>query len=319
MNKKERLLNAFNNKPVDKVPAGFWFHFPEDMDIGQGCVDAHLAYYQSSDTDFMKIMCDGYFDYPNEIIPRIKTASDWKKMKPMGRNHPFIQNQLERATKIVEGLHGECCTFYNVFCPMTYMRFATSDELLMCHIKEDPDAVMYAFDVIAQDAALLSELLITQAGCDGIYYCVQNAELNRFTYAEYRKYVTPSDKFVLEHANKFSDNNILHCCGWAGDRNRMEVWQDYPAKVFNWAVFIENMNLTEGKRFFNGKCVLGGFDNRPDGVLCSGTKIEVEEFTEKLIQESGKIGIVIGADCTLPREVDKQKLRWVIEKTKAIQ
>ena len=79
MNKKERLLNAFNNKPVDKVPAGFWFHFPEDMDIGQGCVDAHLEYYRSSDTDFMKIMCDGYFDYPNEIIPRIKTASDWKK------------------------------------------------------------------------------------------------------------------------------------------------------------------------------------------------------------------------------------------------
>jgi uroporphyrinogen decarboxylase len=201
---------------------------------------------------------------------------------------------------------------------MTYMRFATSDELLMRHIKEDPEAVMYAFDVIAQDAALLSELLITQAGCDGIYYCVQNAELNRFTYAEYRKYVTPSDKFVLEHANKFSDNNILHCCGWAGDKNRMEVWQDYPAKVFNWAVFVENMNLTEGKKFFNGKCVLGGFDNRPDGVLCSGTQAEVEVFTEKLIKESGKIGIVIGADCTLPREVDKQKLRWVIEKSKAI-
>ena len=77
---------------------------------------------------------------------------------------------------------------------------------------------------------------------------------------------------VLDHANKFSQNNILHCCGWAGDKNRMEVWQDYEAKVYNWAVFIEGMSLAEGRKFFHDKCIMGGFDNRPQGVLYSGTK-----------------------------------------------
>ena len=33
MNKRERVLNAMNNQPVDRVPVGFWFHFPEDMDL----------------------------------------------------------------------------------------------------------------------------------------------------------------------------------------------------------------------------------------------------------------------------------------------
>lgn len=318
MTKKERVLNAFNNKPVDKVPVGFWFHFPEDMDLKKDCVNAHLDYYRASGTDFIKVMCDGFFDYPNEIIPQIKTASDWKKMKPLGKNHPFIQDQVERARQIVEGVQGECCVFYNVFCPMSLFRFGTSDDLLMKHLREDPDAVLHALNVIAQDAATLSELLITEAGCDGIYYCVQNGEMKRFTEEEYNKYVAPGDLYVLEHANRFSTNNILHCCGWAGDKNRLEVWQNYPAKAINWAVFVEDMDLTEGKEFFGGKCVLGGFDNTPEGVLYSGSRAQVEEFTENLVKKAGKVGVILGADCSFDRGFDTKRVSWVAEKVQTL-
>ena len=231
------------------------------MDLKKECVDAHIAFMHQCDTDFLKIMCDGYFDYPNPIIPEIKKPEDWYQMKPLGSDHPFIEEQVQRAKEIVQKLNGECCTFYNVFCPMSYMRFGTSEELLMSHLRENPEAVMHAFDVIAEDAITLSTRLIQEAGCDGIYYCVQNAEEYRFTAEEYRRLVTPSDRKVLEAVNKVSENNILHCCGWAGDKNRIEVWQDYPAKVINWAVFVEGMSMKEGKEFFGGKCVLGGFDN----------------------------------------------------------
>lgn len=93
----------------------------------------------------------------------------------------------------------------------------------------------------------------------------------------------------------------------------MEVWQDYPAKVINWATFIEDMDLTEGKAFFGGRCVLGGFDNRPQGVLCSGTKEEVEAYTAALLEKHGTRGVVIGADCTLPRNIDLNRISWVVE------
>lgn len=302
-----------NNKPADRPPVSFWFHFPLDMDLEKDCVDAHIDYYHRCDIDFIKIMCDGYFDYPNPIIPQIKKPEDWYGMKPLGREHPFIQGQVKRAKEIVERVGRECCTFYNVFCPMSYFRFGTSEELLMSHLKANPDAVMHAFDVIAEDAALLSELLITEAGCDGIYYCVQNAEEFRFSAEEYRRLVTPSDLKVLLAANKYSDNNMLHCCGWAGDKNRLEVWQDYPAKAVNWAVFVENMSLTEGKRFFGGKCVLGGFDNRPEGVLCSGTKEEIQEFTRKWLEENTQPGMIIGADCSLGRGIDLNRISYVTE------
>ncbi len=318
MTKKERLIKCFNNEEVDKIPVGFWFHFPEDMDLEKECVDAHIDFYKESDVDFIKIMCDGYFDYPNPIIPTIKEPQDWYKMKPLGEDHPFIQEQVDRAKEIVDKLHGECCAFYNVFCPMSYLRFGTSEELLMSHLRADPEAIMYAFEVIAKDVVALSRRLIKEAGCEGIYYCVQNAEEYRFMAEEYHKYVTPSELHVLEEVNQYSENNILHCCGWAGYKNRVEVWRDYPAKVFNWAVYVEDLSLKDGKEFFHGKCVLGGFDNRPGGVLYSGTKEEIEAFTEKLIEETGKTGIIVGADCTLPRDVDKKHIQWVVEKVKTM-
>ena len=316
MNKKERVLRAFNNQETDKTPVSFWYHMPEDMDLDKECVQAHLDYYRTCDVDFLKIMCDGYFDYPNPVAKNIASPKEWYNMKPLGAEHPFIREQVERAKSLVKQLNGECCTFYNVFCPMSYLRFGTSEELLMQHIKEDPEAVKYAFSVIAKDAAELSRLLIEEAGCDGIYYCVQNAEKFRFSYEEYRNLVTPSDLYVLEEANKYSENNILHCCGWAGDENRVEVWQDYPAKAVNWAVYVEHMNLAEGKQFFGGKCVIGGFDNRSGGVLLSGTKEQVEQETEKLVAEAGKTGVILGADCTLPRGTDLNRICWVVEKLK---
>lgn len=118
---------------------------------------------------------------------------------------------------------------------------------------------------------------------------------------------------MLKYANTLSENNILHCCGWAGDENRVEVWQDYPAKAVNWAVYVENMTLPEGKEFFGGKCVLGGFDNRKDGVLYSGTKEEVQKEAVRLVTEAGDIGVIIGADCTLPSDIPVERMKWVRE------
>lgn len=318
MTKRERLMHAFNNEAVDRIPFGFWYHFSPDDDFGQQTVEEHLKLYRDTDMDMIKVMCDGYFNYPNPYIEKVTCAEDWFSLTPLGEDHPFITKQVERAKGVVNGVKGECCVFYNVFCPMSLMRFGTSEELLMRHIKENPKAVCHAFEVIAQDIKALVRRLITEAGCDGIYYCVQNAEQFRFTAEEYRTLVRPAELDVLTYANSLSDNNILHCCGWAGDKNRVEVWQDYPAKAVNWAVYVEQMNLTEGKEFFGGKCVLGGFDNRKEGVLYSGSKEEIEKETEKIVTAAGSTGIVLGADCTLPSDIDTQRIKWVGDKLKKL-
>ena len=108
MDKRTRVLNAMNKKEVDHVPVGFWFHFAGEEASGQGCINAHLKYYRETDLDFVKIMCDGYFPYP---LPEIKTAEDWKSLKPLTSDHPFIREQVERAKAIVEDIGKERCVF----------------------------------------------------------------------------------------------------------------------------------------------------------------------------------------------------------------
>ena len=318
MTKRERVIRAMQNQPVDRPPVGFWFHFSKEDSLGQRCVDAHLRYYNNVDVDIAKLMCDGYFDYPNPVAKAVKEPGDWYAMKPLGPDSEFIRGQVERAKAVKAGLKSDCLVLYNVFAPFSSIRFGTSDELVMRHLREDPKAIEYALDVIAQDNALLCEKLITEAGIDGVYYCVQGGEKDRFTPDEYRRYITPSDLKVLEHANRFSGYNVLHCCGWAGIPNKLEVWRDYPAAAINWACFIENMGLSEGKEFFGGKCVLGGFDNRATGLMYNGTREEIQEFTRELVQRSGSTGVMLGADCTLPATVDVNHIQWVVDAVSAL-
>ncbi|HIS20153.1 MAG TPA: hypothetical protein IAB43_04095 [Candidatus Spyradocola merdavium] len=314
MDKRERVLACMNHLTVDRPPVGFWFHFSDEQKMGAACVQAHLDYYNHVDVDLAKIMCDGYFDYPNPLAQSVQKASDWYHLKPLGKNHPFLREQVDRAKAVKDGLKDDMCVFYNVFAPFSSIRYGTSDELVMAHLREDPQAVAYALGIIAEDNSTLCELLMTEAGCDGIYYCVQGGEKDRMTGETYRAYITPSDKAVLSHANKFSPYNILHCCGWAGIPNRLENWQDYPAKVINWAVFIEEMDLVRGRAFFGGKTVLGGCDNRKTGVLYTGSKAEVQSFVRKLVSSFDQdTGYMIGADCTLPADIDKKRIQWVIE------
>jgi uroporphyrinogen decarboxylase len=326
MSKRDRIINAFNNQPVDRVPVGFWFHFLQHEEFLQGLekpelieqnIAAHKKFIEATDPDFVKIMSDGYFLYPSDVYKNLNKAADLRNFKPLGKDHPWIQGQV-RLAKAVVSLLDDTSAFYNVFSPATFLRFAITNEKFIEYVRQDADAVAYALAVIAQDIADLSELVIKEAGTEGIYLSVQNPEGGELTYDEYRQFITPSEKFVLARANEASPNNILHCCGYDGNKNNLAVWQDYDAKAINWAVTIENLDLAEGKKFFGGKAVIGGFDNRPNKLLHVGSKEAIEAFTEDIITKAGKVGIIIGADCTVPSDIELKRLQWVKDKISAL-
>ena len=120
-------------------------------------------------------MCDSYFEYP--IPETIREASEWRKLEPLGRNHPFLAGQAERARRIVEEVGREMPIFYNVFAPFSSIRFGAGEGRVMNDLQKDPTAVMHALDVIAQDSAALTEMLIRESGCDGIYFWTKSPAL----------------------------------------------------------------------------------------------------------------------------------------------
>ena len=315
MDKRTRFISAVEGRAVDRPPVGFWFHFEGERAVGDNCVEAHLEYYRRANPDFMKFQSDGYFGFPIDFP--IQKASDWNRLRPLRRGHPFIEGQVERVRKINEGLKGEICSYYTVFAPFSLIRFAASDELVMAHIKEEPASVCAALDAIAETEALLAQALIREGGCAGIFMSLQGGEQDRFSAEQYGNLIAPSEMRVIEAANEASPMNIGHLCAWANSRNRLELWRDYPLPIINFDVHVEGMSLAEGQQYFGGKTVMGGFNNRKGTVLFTGTREDIRRETFAILDAAPEKGVILSADCSLQMEadIDQDHIKWVVEAT----
>lgn len=317
MNKRERVLAALHNEEVDHVPGCFWRHYSPELERGEDVVEAHLKFYKDTDVDFLKISSDGYFGWPAKVLQNLTDASQLYEIEHISQESPFIREQVERAKAIVSRLNGECVTMYTLFCPLSIFRLQVGWDKMMECMKADPKAVMHACDVIAEDEIGLIRALIQEAGVDGIFYSVQNAEVTRFTLEEYKEWVEPSDRKVLDFTNSISDCNVLHCCGWdadeAGTVNHMESWQEYPSACISWASYVDHKDITQVREFFRGRPAWGGFDNRSCGLMYNGTEEEIKAETKRLIAQGGRKGYILGPDCSLPTDIDPQRIKWVIE------
>ena len=327
MSKREIVLKAFNNEAVERVPVGFWFHFVVGDEFNQGVekeaivqknIAGHKKFVQDFQPDFVKLMSDGFFAYPNKELAKGASISELKKIEPIGEHHPWIEKQVKLVKELTYAFGEEVATFYNIFAPATYVKFLLKDSgkdvTIEDYFKEDRETLRHVLDVIAEDIKVLSRRVITEGKADGIYLSVQNLQDKNIKRADYLEIIAPSERKVLDEANKVSENNILHICGYEGVRNDLSIYVDYPAKAVNWAVTIENVSLEEGKKLFDGKAVIGGFANTDKDLLYKGNKEEIESATEQLISKAGKKGIILGADCTVPSDIELSRLEWVRKK-----
>ena len=325
MSKRELVLNAFNNQEVERVPVGFWFHFAADafFDSSEKTVKRNIAghqkYVDEFHPDFLKLMSDGFFGYPNEAVKSIKTAADLDRIEKEDAGK-WIQGQVDLVRELTGRFQKEVASFYNIFAPATYLSLlleAAGNELTVAQLAgENPKGLARVLDLIAKDVALLSRRVIAEGGADGIYLSARN--IDGVGKADYLNVIAPSELTVLENANAVSRYNILHICGYEGHRNDLSTYVDYPARIVNWAVTVENVSLSEGKKLFDGKAVIGGFNNTTDGVLYKGSKEEIEAETAGLIADAGTTGVILGADCTIPSDTPLEHLSWVREKAKEV-
>lgn len=325
--KKEWLLKAFKGEQVDRVPVGFWHHFTEEEEWSQGFnnsdifqrnIEGHKKFVNSVNPDFVKLMSDGFFRYPNDLIKLgVISIAELADVQSIGKNHPWFDEQVELIRQIRSNFPEDIASFYNIFAPVTYLKWqlagkvSDGDDIIVNFIKENPELTKKVLGVITEDIKTLVKRVITDAGADGIYLSVQNLQDSRLSKEEYLDVIKPSEIALLEVAKDINGINILHICGYEGASNDVTYYLDYPADVVNWAVGPEGISLSEGLDLFKGKTVLGGFENTKNGLLYKGTKEDIENEVKRLLNESGTNRVVIGADCTIPSDIDIERLAWV--------
>lgn len=328
-NKKEWVLKAFKGEKVDRVPVGFWHHFTSEDEWGQGFnnpiifeknVAGHKKFIEQVNPDFVKLMSDGFFQYPNPLITTdVTSVKELEGIASIGEEHDWFNQQVELIKAIKSKFPEEIASFYNIFAPVTYLKWqlagkvSDGDNLIVDFIKEDAELTKKVLDVIAKDIAILVKRVIKEADADGIYLSVQNLQDDRAEKGEYLSVIKPSELTVLNAAIEASGVNILHICGYEGASNDVSFYTDYPADVINWAVGPEGISLAEGRQLFGGKTVLGGFVNTKGGLLYTGTKDEIQKEAIQLLEKAGQQGVVIGADCTIPSDIFPERIKWVRE------
>jgi uroporphyrinogen decarboxylase len=326
MTSRERVLNAMNNKPVDRIPFSFWFHFLRDEHIVDGMRNpelmeqnyrGHKWFVEEVQPDFVKIMSDGLFRYPGIDLGSVRRIDDLADIRELDDQDPWIDANVAHVSRVV-ALDADRCYFYNVFSPSMLLRIYAGEERYFELLREDARKFAEALEVMARGIAKMVRGVLSEGGADGIFFCAQNTNIDRLSDAEYAEYIRPSDFIVLDAANALSENNILHICGYEGRRNRLEQWVDYRCRAVNWAVNVEGVGIAEGRKLFGDRAAIGGFVNTVQGVLYTGGKEQIEAWVDKFVAEAGSTGTMLAADCSLPHDIDPRHLIWVREKLETL-
>jgi len=311
MNKRERVMAVVRGGQPDHVPSGFWLHFPSGCEGGRASEDIHMDFFERTGTDLCKVMNEN-------LLPRdtsIKTAADWSRVKPFDRRAKHIRDQIDLVKRVTDRVAGEAvvlATIHGAAASISHVLGSGSlydrDKLLQVrHLRENPSGMRAAFEAVTEILQYLAEECI-RSGADGIYYAALGGETYGYSREEFDGLIRPSDLAIMEAAKDRPCFNVLHICK---DRIDLSKYVGYPGEVVNWGVYSDNCSLEEGRRYFPGKVILGGLEDRA-GVLVSGTLDEIEREVRGIIDGFGAQGFMLGADCTLPTEIDYARIRRAV-------
>jgi uroporphyrinogen decarboxylase len=303
MNKIERVRAALAGAPVDRVPTSFWFHFTRDKAHGEASVQAHLDYYRASGVDFLKVMNE----HPYQANVEIKAPSDWRKVRPAPLSAPFYQEQLDEVKRILDELGGECLAIVTLFGPFASGNHASANKVTE-HLKADAESVHQGLAAIADSLAEFARACV-DAGAAGVYYSAQGGEARRFSEEQFLRYIKPHDLTVLNAVENHGEFHLLHVCK---PQVRLPLYADYPGHAVNWAVTKNDLSLQQGRALF-GRTVVGGMDDR--GIVVDGTPDQIRAAVQNVIAAAGTEGLIVGADCTFPTDIDVGNIRVAVEST----
>lgn len=323
MTKKEWVKKVFDGEQVDRVPVGFWHHFiphskmgliPTHLELMDEYFELNRKWLKDLDPDFVKIMSDGYLMLPVDIGSG--TPEEIADVKPVD-----LQAYIDGSVKIARGcrkIYGpDMLLLMNIFSPfitlVKQIRVCYKDQAypeLKKMILEHPAEIKAGVEKITDCLIQVVEAVLGEDGADGIYLCTRQCTMDEDAV---KLLINPSEIRLLEAANKISTYNAAHICDFDGKQTNMALYAEYPAKVFNWAVKTEGLQLSEGRKIFGGRTVMGGFDMNKEGVLYTGPKEGIQAETERILADAGRQSVILGADCTVDPSIDPEHLVWVRE------
>jgi uroporphyrinogen decarboxylase len=325
MNKKERVDAALRGDPVDRVPASMWGHDFEREWNPQTFAEAMIENYTRYDWDFMKVnprACYHVEGWKVKVRPSgekyqppvfedtpIKSASDWKRLRPLDPERGALGEQLHALRLINHAMGFEAYFVQTIFCPLGVAKYlvCNSSEPVLHTLREDRAAMHAALRVITETLINFAIACLDE-GASGIFYATNGwASQGMLTPDQYREFGEQYDLEFLDSIKSRSKFTILHNCG---THIYFDQLASYPIHAINWAATLEgNPDLREGK-MRSGKAVMGGISEKT--VLKSGSPLQVEEEVAKALELTGGRHFLLAPGCSVAPETPAKNVEAIL-------
>lgn len=315
MTRKELIFNLLDGKKVDRIPTGFWLHFPAEMHHGDKAVQAHLDFMTQSNTDILKIMNENTFY--NDCGP-IRCSADLSNFRSFNKQDKIFLDQSQIIKRICEKNTEDYPVLATIHGLLTSAfhetgfsgKYLSTGYALSIFCREKPAAMKDALAKISESLMRLVDLSL-ESGADGIFYAALGGEAHFFTDEEYQEFVLPVEQELYRYIQSKTKFDVLHICKTGIDFSR---YKTLNPSIVNWGIHANNFSLTQGSQLFPNSILLGGFQDR-SGVLVDGTEEEIVAKTNTILEEVNGKPFIMGSDCTLPTQIDPKRIRTVVEAT----
>jgi uroporphyrinogen decarboxylase len=327
MSHRRRIENALALKATDRLPFGFWWHFPNRDRAPRRLAELSLALQKKLDLDFIKFspyglysvldwgveldMKGGLADPPVQAGFPIEVPADWKKLRSFRGDEGEYAIVLEAQRIALCEMDSDIPLTQTVFSPLTSAVKMSGRETLLRHIHENPAAVHAGLEVITETTRRFAIEVVTR-GADGIFFASQTTNEGYLSPDEYAEFAKKYDLVVLDGIRGRSWFNIFHLHG----KNVMfDQVLDYPVDAFNYHDRESGPSLAEMRKK-TGRCLIGGIGQNT--TLVHGTIQEIDVQVKEAWEQLNQRGLILGPGCVANLSAPEQnllQLRKSVEET----
>jgi uroporphyrinogen decarboxylase len=326
MTHRERIERAVALEETDRLPFGFWWHFPNQDRAPRRLAQLSLALQEKLDLDFIKFSPYGLYSVvdwgvvldvrggektPVEAEYPIQTPEDWRKLRPHRGDEGEYLIVLEAQRIAIEERRSDVPLVQTVFSPLTSCLKMAGRDTLLRHIREAPDAVQAGLEVITETTRRFAGEAVRR-GADGLFFAVQTANRGYLTEEECTRFTKPFDLRVLEAVQDRSWLNILHL---HGQDVMFDPVLDYPVQIVNYHDRESGPSLAEMQKRTK-KCLLGGIAENT--TLVRGTPDQIHAEVRDAWEQVDRRGLILGPGCVAnleSPEANVARLRESVEST----
>ncbi|MFQ5893803.1 MAG: uroporphyrinogen decarboxylase family protein [Nitrospinota bacterium] len=329
MTHRERIEKALALEETDRLPFGFWWHFPNRDRAPRRLAELALELQRRLDLDFIKFSPYGLYSVvdwgvtldmkggthtPVQADYPIKKPEDWRRLRSFRGDEGEYLIVLEAQRIALCEMKDDIPLAQTVFSPLTSCLKMAGRETLLEHIREAPDAVHAGLEVVTETTRRFA-IEVVARGAAGLFFASQTTNEGYLTREEYAEFARAYDWGVLDAVQGRSWLNILHL---HGSHVMFDQVLDYPVQAFNYHDREAGPPLAR-MRSRTDKCLIGGIGQNT--TLVQGTREEVDAQVRDAWEQVSRRGLILGPGCVANLKAPEEnvlQLRKSVESTASL-